>query len=139
MGFGISVTMIHPTRLLPISLNWSTCDLYGYDYSDSYPGQLCDTHCTQLIFDEIQTGFGRTGTLWASEYSGVVPNMMVLAKSISGDVFPNAAVVHRDIGNKYYLYAIVLRKLGPEDFCRYSIFLPAVWEIRSNTQSARAF
>ncbi|MCG8614947.1 MAG: aminotransferase class III-fold pyridoxal phosphate-dependent enzyme [Desulfobacterales bacterium] len=59
--------------------------------------ELCDTHGTLLIFDEIQTGFGRTGRLWASEHSGVVPDLMVLAKSIGGGVYPNAAVVHRDI------------------------------------------
>jgi acetylornithine/succinyldiaminopimelate/putrescine aminotransferase len=50
-----------------------------------------------LIFDEIQTGFCRTGKLWASEHSGVVPDIMTLAKSISGGLYPNAAIVYRDI------------------------------------------
>jgi acetylornithine/succinyldiaminopimelate/putrescine aminotransferase len=59
--------------------------------------RLCDTHGIMLIFDEIQTGFCRTGKLWASEHSGVVPDIMTLAKSISGGLYPNAAIVYRDI------------------------------------------
>ncbi len=58
---------------------------------------LCDELGIMLIFDEIQTGFGRTGRLFYSEYSGVVPDIMTLAKSISGGVYPNGAVVYRDI------------------------------------------
>ncbi|WP_319521198.1 aminotransferase class III-fold pyridoxal phosphate-dependent enzyme [uncultured Desulfosarcina sp.] len=59
--------------------------------------QRCDETGTLLIFDEIQTGFCRTGKFWASEHSGVVPDIMIAAKSISGGVFPNAAVVFREI------------------------------------------
>ena len=53
---------------------------------------LCDEHGIVLIADEIQTGFGRTGRLFATEYSGVEPDLMTLAKSIAGG-FPLAAVV----------------------------------------------
>ncbi|MBF0451847.1 MAG: aspartate aminotransferase family protein [Candidatus Magnetomorum sp.] len=59
--------------------------------------QLCDNLGIVLIFDEIQTGFGRTGRIWFSEYSGVVPDVMALAKSIGGGVYPNGAIVYRDI------------------------------------------
>lgn len=59
--------------------------------------EICDAMGIMLIFDEIQTGFGRTGKMWASEHSGVVPDIMVLAKSIGGGVYPNAAIVYRDI------------------------------------------
>ena len=57
---------------------------------------LCDSLGILLIFDEIQTGFGRTGRMFASEHSGVVPDIMTVGKSIGGALFPNAAVVYRD-------------------------------------------
>lgn len=44
----------------------------------------CDEHGAALIFDEIQTGMGRTGTLWAYEQTGVVPDAMTVAKSLGG-------------------------------------------------------
>lgn len=45
---------------------------------------LCDQHQAVLIFDEIQCGMGRTGTLWAYEQSGVTPDIMTLAKPLAG-------------------------------------------------------
>jgi len=44
----------------------------------------CDEHCVLLIFDEIQSGFGRTGTLFAFENYGVVPDVMLVAKGMGG-------------------------------------------------------
>ena len=58
---------------------------------------LCDATGALLILDEIQTGFGRTGRLFACEHSGVVPDMMTLAKSLGGGVVPNAALLWRDV------------------------------------------
>lgn len=44
----------------------------------------CDEHGAALIFDEIQTGMGRTGTLWAYQHSGVLPDAMTVAKALGG-------------------------------------------------------
>lgn len=45
---------------------------------------LCDRHGALLIFDEVQCGLGRTGTLWSNEPSGVNPDIMTLAKPLAG-------------------------------------------------------
>jgi len=46
--------------------------------------ELCDEKDIILIFDEVQTGMGRTGTMFAYQYFGVVPDVMTLAKSLGG-------------------------------------------------------
>ncbi len=55
---------------------------------------LCDAHGMVLIVDEIQTGFARTGRMFAIEHAGVVPDLMTVAKSIAGGV-PLSAVIGR--------------------------------------------
>lgn len=54
--------------------------------------KMCDEHGILLIIDEIQTGFARTGKMFAVEYAGIEPDMMTLAKSLAGG-FPLSAVV----------------------------------------------
>jgi 4-aminobutyrate aminotransferase/(S)-3-amino-2-methylpropionate transaminase len=53
---------------------------------------LCDSHGIMLIADEIQSGFARTGRMFALDYSGVEPDLMVVAKSIAGGL-PLSAVI----------------------------------------------
>jgi taurine--2-oxoglutarate transaminase len=71
-----------------------------------YPGdgylqglrEICDEHGIVLVFDEVMTGFGRTGKMFASEHWGVVPDVMVFAKGVTsayvplGGVMINAAI-----------------------------------------------
>jgi acetylornithine/N-succinyldiaminopimelate aminotransferase len=52
--------------------------------------QLCDQHGLMLIFDEVQTGIGRTGELFAYQRTGVTPDIMALAKALGGG-FPVGA------------------------------------------------
>jgi 4-aminobutyrate aminotransferase/(S)-3-amino-2-methylpropionate transaminase len=55
---------------------------------------ICDKHGILLIADEIQAGFGRTGTWFAVEHSGVVPDLITVAKSVAGG-YPIAGVIGR--------------------------------------------
>ena len=57
--------------------------------------ELTEDHGAALIFDEVQTGLGRTGTLWASEWTGVVPDMITSAKGL-GNGLPIGATLCRD-------------------------------------------
>ncbi|HEY0928820.1 MAG TPA: ornithine--oxo-acid transaminase [Gemmatimonas sp.] len=56
---------------------------------------LCREHDVLLIADEIQTGLGRTGAMFASDHEGVKPDMFVLGKALSGGFYPVSAVVSR--------------------------------------------
>ncbi len=72
---------------------------------DYLPGlrKLCDASGALLILDEVQTGVGRTGTLWAYEHSGIEPDVMTLAKALANGV-PIGAMLTREE---------VARALGP--------------------------
>src|SRR5256886_5050958 len=72
---------------------------------DYLPGlrKLCDASGVLLILDEVQTGVGRTGTVWAYEQSGIEPDVMTLAKALANGV-PIGAMLTREE---------VARALGP--------------------------
>ncbi len=59
--------------------------------------KLCDERDLLLIFDEVQVGMGRTGTLFAYEQTGVVPDVMTLAKGLAGGVPVGALVAREDV------------------------------------------
>lgn len=64
----------------------------------------CDRHGALLIFDEIPSGLGKTGRMFASEHEGVVPDIQVLGKALGGGILPIAAVVARpglDLGGAF--------------------------------------
>ena len=56
-------------------------------------GALCKKIGAKLILDEVQTGLGRTGTLWAHEQDGVAPDVVVTGKGLSGGLYPIAATL----------------------------------------------
>lgn len=59
--------------------------------------EVCDRTGTLLILDEIQTGLGRTGKMWASEHWGVVPDIMAISKGLGGGVPIGVAVTTDEV------------------------------------------
>jgi adenosylmethionine-8-amino-7-oxononanoate aminotransferase len=65
-------------------------------YSPEYLNQLkelCEQHNVLLIFDEVATGFGRTGKLFAADHTQIVPDIMVLAKGLTAGYIGHAATL----------------------------------------------
>ena len=54
---------------------------------------LCDRYEVPLVFDEVFSGYGRTGTMWACESAGVSPDLLCIAKGFSGGMLPMAATL----------------------------------------------
>lgn len=61
--------------------------------------ERCDQHGALLIFDEIQCGMGRTGTLWAYEQTGVIPDIMTIAKPLAGGLPIGAILTTNKVAN----------------------------------------
>ena len=57
--------------------------------------QACDDHGTLLIFDEIPTGLGKTGRMFACDHDNVVPDILVMGKALGGGILPIAAMLCR--------------------------------------------
>jgi adenosylmethionine-8-amino-7-oxononanoate aminotransferase len=67
--------------------------------------ERCDAHGALLIIDEVFTGYGRTGTFWASDQAGVSPDISCTAKAFSGGMFPMAATLVTDAVYEAFLGA----------------------------------
>ncbi|MFP6771697.1 MAG: aspartate aminotransferase family protein [Alphaproteobacteria bacterium] len=66
--------------------------------------QACDEHGALLIFDEIPTGLGKTGRMFACDHDGVVPDILVMGKALGGGILPIAATLCRpglDVAGDY--------------------------------------
>jgi len=61
----------------------------------------CEKHDVLLIFDEIQAGFGRTGTFWGFEHYGIVPDLVTLGKAISSSLPLSAVLGRSDVMDLY--------------------------------------
>lgn len=59
--------------------------------------EACDRHGALLVFDEVQTGAGRTGRLWAHQWTPVVPDVMTVAKGLGGGLPIGALIARRDL------------------------------------------
>lgn len=69
--------------------------------------KICDKHGIVLIMDEVQTGFGRTGKMWAMEHEGIVPDLVTIGKSLAAGM-PMSAVV----GKKEILDSVATGAIG---------------------------
>jgi len=88
---------IEPGRVAAIIIEPVQGEGGFYPAPDGFLGRLreiCDRHGIVFVCDEIQTGFGRTGRMFACEHEGVVPDIITLAKGLAGG-FPIAAVIGR--------------------------------------------
>ncbi len=65
--------------------------------------EICTKKDVVFIVDEVQTGLGRTGKLWAIEHFGVEPDMMVTAKGLSGGIFPISATMFNEKYERFFL------------------------------------
>ena len=63
--------------------------------------RICDAHGILLIADEVQTGFGRTGRMWAFEHAGIVPDIVVMAKAIANGLPLSAIASSRALMDRW--------------------------------------
>ncbi len=64
--------------------------------------ELCDRRGVLMIMDEVQTGLGRCGAIWGIDTYGVIPDMIVTGKGLSGGIYPITATIYRDFLNPFW-------------------------------------
>ncbi len=64
--------------------------------------ELCDRSGALMIMDEVQTGLGRCGEVWGIDTYGVVPDILVTAKGLSGGIYPITATIYDDRLNAFF-------------------------------------
>ncbi len=86
------------TAAVIIELTGAECGIEdtAHDYLNAL-SEVCKKQGTLLIFDEIQTGFGRTGKFWASEHYGFLPDILLTAKGMGGGMPLGAFIAPREI------------------------------------------
>lgn len=97
--------MENPATVAAIVVEPVTGAAGGFPLPDGYLPRLralCDKYGILLIADEVITGFGRTGKMFAVEHEGVVPDMLVLAKGLTSGYVPMGAVLVREAIGRYF-------------------------------------
>lgn len=85
--------------------------------------RLCTDYKTLFILDEIQTGFGRTGTLFACEHEDVVPDVLVIGKSLGGGMVPiggyitTAEIMKKAYGSSVDKTTMLTSTFGGNNYC----------------------
>lgn len=115
--------------------------------------EICDTHGILLIADEVQAGMARTGKMFAFEHSGVVPDLVVMAKGLAGG-FPLSAVTGRadvvdaapvgGIGGTYAGNPLavasanaVFEVIAEEDLCTRAVMIGDIIQTRLKALASR--
>ncbi len=75
-------------------VRWTTVDVPPPDFWGRVR-ESCDRHGALLVFDEVPSCLGRTGSMFACQHFGVVPDMLVIGKGLGGGIMPMAAVIGR--------------------------------------------
>jgi len=78
--------------LEPVVQGAAGMQVYAPEYL-RFARDLCDRHDVFLVCDEVFTGYGRTGPMWASEHAGIAPDVLCTAKGFSGGMLPMAATL----------------------------------------------
>lgn len=107
--------------------------------------RLCTEHDTLFMLDEIQTGFGRTGTLFACEDDDVVPDVLVMAKSLGGGVVPiggyitTPAIMKKAYGSSIDRTTMLTSTFGGNSHCAAAAIAAVETIVKENlTMEARA-